>query len=217
MKKILDVLWGILDEAHKELKNKLLFPPVVVAAIISGAVTIGSKIVGDIKAKKATAKADAEAVIEKAENAKIADRGVNAAKAIAKQGDPSEAGKLRQIEENAANVVGKAVATSTSSQEIINAAGNVNKQKNKAENLVKTQAGEFKNNANKLVAAKFGESAQLRLGGNQAIDNRLANAVAAIGANNQAFTDTVQNIGKLGTDVVGATKWGQGGATPVTG
>ena len=105
MKKFLKAIWGfinsVLDYAIEENKNRLNMPPAIVAAIISGAVTIGSKIAADVKANKATKKLDSQAAEEKKDVSKEANKGLVVAKGVAKEGDPTQALKERQIKEAA--------------------------------------------------------------------------------------------------------------------
>lgn len=202
MKKILFYLNAILDEAIKEMNNKLGLAPVAIAAIISGAITVGTKISEDQKAKKAAKKADIEAEEERLENERKSKEAIEIARSTARQGDPTLAAKQRAIKESAANTVGQAVATSGSTQEIIKAASTVQGNVDRANIAAESQAGQVKLGLRQQLASRFSEAGRLRLGGEIGIDRRLQNAVNAIGANAQANTDTVQNLGKQVTDVI---------------
>lgn len=198
MKNFLHYLGLILDEAYKEQKGKLFIAPLVVAGIISGAVTIGSKIAADIKAKKAAKKLDSQAAEAKAEALKVANKTEAVARGVARQGDPTLNNKLRTIEESAANTVGKVTATSGSTQEIINAAQGVQKNKDSAINVAQTQASQFGINAKKMLSERVVSAGQLQLGFNSQIDAQTQAALGAIGANAQAGVDSAQSLGSQG-------------------
>jgi len=202
MKKILFYVDFFLDQLVKETKGKLFIVPAVLAALISGATTLGTKVVEDIRANKLAKKADKEAAQEKLENAKIAERGLDVVKGIVRQGDPTLAAKQQQIQTAASNTIGKAVGSSQSVQEIINAAQKVQGIATSANINALSEAGQFQTNAKSLLASKFGEAGRLRLAGNAAIDQRLQEALNAIGYNAQAGVSTVSNIGKMVTDAV---------------
>lgn len=201
MKNILHYLSLILDEAYKEQKGKLFIAPLVVAGIISGAITIGKKIAEDIKAKKAAKKVDEQAAIAKAEATKVANKTEVVARGVARQGDPTVNDKIRKIDESAANTVGKVTATSGSTQEIINAAQGVQKNKDSATNVALTQSGQFDINAKKMLSERVVSAGQLKLGYNSQIDAQTQAAVAAIGANAQAGVDSAQAIGSQGIQI----------------
>lgn len=211
MKNFLHYLGLILDEAYKEQKGKLFIAPIIVAGIISGAVTIGSKIAADIKAKKAAKKLDTQAAEAKAEALKVANKTENVARGVARQGDPTLNEKIRTIEESAANTVGKVTATSGSTQEIINAAQGVQKNKDKATNVAHTQAGQFGINAKKLLSERVVSAGQLQLGFNSQIDAQTQAALAAIGANAQAGVDSAQAFGSQGIQLASMMGGGGGG------
>lgn len=219
MKMLLKKIWWfineVLDHAIEENKNKLFIAPVVIAAIIGGAVSIGSKIAANRKAKKAAEKLDREAAIEKANVDKESKESLLVAKGVAKEGDPTAAKKARDIKEAAADTAGKVTATSGSTQEVINAAQGIQKNVNTANLLAKTQESQFKLNAKKLLSERFSQAAQLKLAGNAAVDTRTQSALAAIGANAQASVDSAQSLASLGIQAAGSFQQGQ--TTPPAG
>lgn len=198
MKKLFYYLNLILDEANKELKNKLGLPPLAIAAIVSGAATIATKISEDRKAKKLTARADKQAAEERLVNEKRAKEAVNIARGTAREGDPTLAATQRKIQENVANTIGRVRATTGSSQEVIKAAQTVNKTGTGAEIEAQSKAAQIKLGLKNQLASRFAEAGRLRLAGDVGIDRRLQGAIDAIGANSQASVDTAQNLGKLG-------------------
>lgn len=203
MKNFIHFLGLILDNIYKEQKGKIMMPlpAMAVAAIISGAVTIGTKIAEDIKAKKAAKKLDEQAAVAKADATKVANKTEVVARGAARQGDPTLNNKIRTIEESAANTVGKVTATSGSTQEIINAAQGVQKNKDSATNVAQTQAGQFGINAKKMLSERVVSAGQLQLGHNAQINAQTQAALGAIGANAQAGVDTAQAIGSQGIQV----------------
>lgn len=173
--------------------------------IAVGAVTIGTKLIADNNAKKRAEELDQQAAEEKADVKKEAQGALNVAKSIADRGDPTLLAKKRDIKESGANAVGKAVATSGSTQEIINAAQGVQRNTDKANLIAETQASQFRFNAQKLISDRFISAGQLRLSGNAAIDQRTQQALAAIGANAQASTDTAQALGSQAIQLYGTS------------
>lgn len=173
--------------------------------IAVGAVTIGVKLISDSNAKKQARELDAQAAQEKRVEQEKAKEGLNIAKRVANTTDPTLAGKKRDIRKAGANVVGKAVATSTSTQEIINTAQGVQSKTNDANLIAQTQASQHKLNAQKLLSDRFNQSAQLRLAGNQAVDARTQAALEAIGANAQSNVDTTQALGSMAIQLAGTT------------
>ncbi len=206
MKKFFYYLNLILDEANKDLKNKLGLPPLAIAAIVQGAATIGTKIASDIKAKKLAAKADVQAQREQAINEKKAKEAVQITRGTAREGDPTLAETQRKIQESVANTIGRVRATTGSTQEAIKAAQTTQAATDTATIAAQTKAGKFKINLKEQLASRFGEAGRLRLAGQVGIDRRLQSAVDAIGASAQANVDTIQNIGKLGIDALAFSK-----------
>lgn len=201
MRKILSYINFILDHAIRYQRGKLLLAPVIIAGIISGAVTIGSKIAADRKAKKLAKGVDVQAAEERRKNEIASQKAVEVARSTARAGDPTLAAKQRQIKETGANVVGKAVATSKSTQEIINAAQGTQANIDRANISAQSQAGQVKLNLRQQLAGRFAEAGRTRLAGEGLIDRRLQNAIDAIGSNAQATVDTAQNLGKQGVDI----------------
>lgn len=172
--------------------------------IAVGAVTIGTKLISDGVARKQARELDKQAAEEKRVENERAKEGLLIAKRVANTTDPTLAGKKRDIRKAGANVVGRAVATSTSTQEIINTAQGVQSATNDANVMAQTQASQFKLNAKKLLSDRFNQSAQLRLAGNQAIDARTQSALEAIGANAQSSVDSAQSLTSMGVQLYGA-------------
>ena len=211
MKKLFWILGLILDEAYKENKGKLFIAPLAVAAIVQGAITVGAKIKSDIEAKKAAEKLDQEKKAENARLDKIAERSTNVAKNIAKTGDPTLNEKLRRVDQSAANVVGKATASSGSTQEIINAAQKTQEGKDAATNAALNDASNFRFKASEMLASRFGQEAQTKLQGKAVVNQEAQQALAAISGNAQAGVDSVQNLGGLMMQGVAAQQMYGGG------
>lgn len=171
--------------------------------IAIGAVTIGTKLISDGVARKRARELDAQAAEEKRQESQKSKEGLNIAKRVAATTDPTLAGKKRDIRKAGANVVGRAVATSTSTQEIINTAQTVQSKTNDANLIAQTQASQHKLNAQKLLSDRFNQSAQLRLAGNQAVDARTTAALEAIGANAQSNVDTAQSLSSMAVQLYG--------------
>lgn len=221
MKTLLKKIWWfineVLDHAIEENKNRLNIAPVVIAAIIGGAISIGSKIAANRKAKKAAEKLDREAAIEKGKVDKESKEALLVAKGVSKEGDPTAAKKARDIKEAAADTVGKVTSTSGSTQEVINAAQGIQKNVNQANLLAKTQESQFKLNAKKLLSERFSQAANLKLAGNAAIDARTQSALSAIGANAQASVDSAQSLASLGIQAAGSFQQNQTPTVPAGG
>lgn len=207
----LDKFIGIVISEFKTNLIQVFYPESfkgqtwVAAGVASAALTaqIGTKISENKKAKKAAKKLDAEKAEEKALLEKKSQASINIARGLAAEGDPTLAEKQRQIDQSAADVVGKATATSGSTQEVINAAQAVQAQKDDATNLALSQAAQFKINAKKFLAGRFTAAGQQRLQGISLINQEAAAALAAISANAQANVDTAQSIGSSATQIAG--------------
>ena len=203
MKTLIGDIWR---EAQKEIEGKLFLAPAVIGALISGAVTVGTKISADRKAKKAAAELDKQAAEEKAEEKRLSERSISVAERLARRRDPTLAAKKRAINQNAANTVGRVTSSAGSTQEIVNAAQGVQTSVDNANITAETQAATFEQQNQQFLANRFDSAGALRLQGNAFIDRRLAQNLAAIGANAQAEVDTAQNIGKLLTDTLAFTQ-----------
>lgn len=172
--------------------------------IAVGAVTIGVKLISDNNAKKQAEELDRQRAKELEENKAESQKGLAVAKGIANAPDPTLAIKKRDIKEAGADAVGKAVATSGSTQEIINAAQGVQSNVNKANLIAETQSSQFKLNAKKLLSSRFTQAAQTRLAGQAGIDARTTAALDAIGANAQSNVDSAQSLTSMGVQLYGA-------------
>lgn len=199
MKNFIGYVWLFLklvvDNTYKESINKLFIAPLVIAGIITAATSIGKKIAEDKKAKDLAKKLDAQKAADLKEETRLINQQTNVARGVARQGDPTLAEKQRQIGKSAANVVGKTVASSSSTQEIINAAQTTQANKDTATNTALSQAGEFKLKTKELLASRFGNASAQRLGAKQIINAEAQASLDAIGANAQAGVDSLQNIG----------------------
>lgn len=197
------ILLDIIDLAYDKIKGKALLLPMAIAAIVSAAAQVGGKIIEDAKAKNAAKQLDKEKEAAKAEEKKLANEQVEAAKGIVKAGDPTLAEKQRLIKQGGANTIGKAVASSKSTQEIIKAAGATQVNVDNANNAALSTAGEFNIKAQNLLADRFAAAGRQRLIGNNIINQESQAALDAIGANSQATVDSIQSVGSVFTQAAG--------------
>jgi hypothetical protein len=194
MKNLFRLIDTILTAIVRSNRGKLFIDPLTIGGIVGGAKLV-TKFFSDRAAKKKTERLEAERKKELAQNRKDSERGLNVAKGIARMGDPTLAQKKRDINQAASDAIGKTVATSGSSQEVLNAIQGIQKNKDIATGTAESQAGATKMGAAQFYANKFSESGRQRILGEGAIDRRTQMALGAIQQQAQSNVDTVSNIG----------------------
>jgi len=194
MKNLIRLIDAFLTAMVRYNRGKLFIDPLTIGAIIGGTKLL-TKIGSDIAAKKKTKKLEAQRAKEMAENKKQAEAGLNVAKGIARMGDPTLGQKRRDISRSATDAVGKTVATSGSSQEVINAIQGIQRNQDVATGAAESQAGATKMGAAQFYASQFGEAGRQKILGEGAIDRRTQMSLAAIQQQAQSNVDTAANLG----------------------